>query len=417
MVSHRTPPTSARCDFMPSDTTSTDRLEQRLDWARDQIGVPPGASFHDIRARFFSLVEQENFVPDETLDTAFRTLRWNAEGVIDDDDPAEFLAAEERELLDAVEAFASKMFSLPVDQRRQHWAALRQRAEFALRPRTRLEALAEGLDFDVKTVDSSQGDMRLDTLTRYAMELFPLRPTARAARRYALLQTLHKEDVQPWRKAAQTLQLRHPQVTALAPEFIQQLATTGKPRRAAKAVSVQRGESSGRGGGWGLALAVCILVSFLARAAFRSSDATPSQRPHQANIERLMEEVRKSQAQLPASPPETPAEIPPFSFYPPGYTPPLPSDPPETETENPLSPFAGRERAREILQRHRAEMERIRQEREARMRQYLDRPRTPSWEPRPSGLGPVGPADGDVPPTFRPGLGKSHIPPPSGLGG
>src|SRR5690606_22671896 len=133
--------------------------------------------------------------------------------------------------LEATEAFAAKMLSFPVAQRRQQWVSLRYRAEHSLRVQTRLASLAPGLDIDATTVDSSGRDMRMETLAHYAMELFPLRPVARAARRNALLQTLLQDDIKPWRKAAKTLKVRHPQIATLAPEFIDQVAKWGQPQR------------------------------------------------------------------------------------------------------------------------------------------------------------------------------------------
>jgi hypothetical protein len=277
------------------------RLEQRLSWARDQVGVPPEAPLPEVRTRFLAAVERENFVPDESLDRAFRTLRWEAEGVIDAEDPPEFLQAEESELHDDVEAFAAKMFSWPMAERRQRWADLYRRCEYSPRLRARLERLAPGLDVELNAADESGRQMHVETLTRYAAELFPLRPAARAARRHAILGALHKDEIKPWRKAAQSLKNRNPTLAALAPDLIDQVATAGTAAKKPAAVTVRRETSPHRGTGWGLGVAACILISFIVRAAMMSSSSpsTPVNQKQNADLQRIMEQLRQNQQQAP----------------------------------------------------------------------------------------------------------------------
>jgi hypothetical protein len=287
------------------------RLEQRLNWAREQVGVPEGAPLADVRARFFAAVERENFVPDEGLDRAFRTLRWEAEGVIDAEDPPEFLQAEETALYEAVEGFAAKMFSLPVDQRRQRWADLYRRCEYAPRLRVRLDRLTLGLDAEFNGQDASKGAMHATTLGRYAAELFPLRPAARAARRHAILAALYKDNIKAWRKAAQTLKSKNPKVAALAPDLIDQLATAGVPQTGPSQVTVRRNASSHRGTGWALGVALCILISFIVRAGMIASKHSSSPAPHyNLDIQRALEQARRAQQQAQPAPSPFPSAAP-----------------------------------------------------------------------------------------------------------
>jgi hypothetical protein len=281
------------------------RLEQRLNWARNQVGVSAGAPLAEVRSRFYAAVARENFVPEEALDRAFRTLRWDAEGVIEAEDPPEFLQAEECELDDAVEAFAAKMFSWPVAERRQRWAELCGRCEYAPRLRARLDRLAPGLDVELRPLDASGRQMHVETLGRYAAELFPMRPTARATRRHAILTALHKEEIRTWRKAAKSLKSEHSKLAALAPDLVEQVAAAGIPHRGLSKVTVQTEKSPHRGTRWGLAVAACILISFFIRAGLISTNS--SSRPQNQNlpvdVQRTFEQLRQQpQLREPLSP-------------------------------------------------------------------------------------------------------------------
>jgi hypothetical protein len=254
------------------------------------------------------------------LDRAFRTLRWEAEGVIDAEDPPEFVKTEEERLYEDVETFAGEMFTLPLAERRQRWAEIYRRAEHSLRVRARLDALAAGLDVDLNAVEDSARAMHVNTLARYAMELFPQRPTARAVRRHALLEALHQDDMKPWRQAAQTLKKKHPQLAALAPELIDQVAVAGLPLRVAPPqVQVRRQPSSTRGTGWGLALALCVFLSFIVRAALQSTNhnsSSSSRTRSSAEIDRLLRQLQQDRSRW--QPP---------AVSPPSYLPPSDSSP------------------------------------------------------------------------------------------
>jgi hypothetical protein len=386
--------------------TFANRLDQRLDWAREQVGVAPGASLEAVRRRFLAALAKENFVPDEGLDRAFRTLRWEAEGVIDADDPPEFVKTEEQRLQEEVEKFAGEMFGLPVAERRRRWAEVYRRAEHSLRMRARLEALAPGLDADLNTVDDSARAMHVKTLARYAMELFPQRPTPRAVRRHALLQVLHKDDIKPWRQAAQRLKKKYPHLAALAPELIDQVAVAGTPPRAVqRAVQVTRQASSTRGTGWGLGLALCIFLSFIVRAAMQTSHTSPpTPRQDQTEALRLMQEVLKQQqaqnrgnASPLFSPPAAPPTAAPTGEWGPPLQPGFEAGP---YVESGSAPFSAPDGMDEIMQKHREDLDRIRQENRARM-EAMQRAASPNGSPGgPSRLQPTPPRSFNSPPGF-----------------
>ncbi len=332
---------------MTSSRAFANRLEQRLDWARDQVGVPPSASLDEVRQSFFAALEDENLTPDEILDRAFRTLRWEAEGIIDAEDPPEFLAAEECDLREEVDKFAAEMFSLPTFQRRERWSDLHQRAAYAPRLQARLEILAPGLDVDLGPLAGGDGEMHLLTLARYAMELFPLRPTARAVRRHTLLQTIHKDELKPWRKAAQALKKKYPHLAALAPELIDPLASPAStPRRSAPTAPTPRKEGSARGAWAGLALAAAIFGFFIVRAGLQSSPSPPN---------------------LPSSPFSSP-----FRYTPPDDGPIRPVTPPSSSHVD------------EILRKLREDMRRHEEERDRWMRE-VPKAQPPTWPPNRTG--------------------------------
>jgi hypothetical protein len=283
------------------------RLDQRLNWARQQVGVAPGAPLEDVRSKFLAALARENFVPDEGLDRAFRTLRWEAEGVVDSDDPPEFVQAEESELEEAVESFAATMFSWAPAERRQRWAELYRRCEYSLRHRARLDGLASGLDVVAPPPDASGREMHLATLARHVMELFPLRPTARAARRHVILTALYRDDVKPWRKAAQTLRRKNPQLAALATDLIDQLTTAGV-RKGPTQVAVRR--ETTRGTSWALGLAAAIFMVFIIGTGVlmdQRSSRSPAPAYRNVDVEQLLERLHAQQQSQPSSTPVSPA--------------------------------------------------------------------------------------------------------------
>jgi hypothetical protein len=341
----------------PSDAMER-QLDERLNWAREQLGVSAHASPDEVRTRFFAVLEQSQMAPDKTLDIAFRTLRWEAEGVIVAEEPAEFLASRERRLYELVKQFRNKMFSLPVAERRQHWCNLRRESETVPSIHLRLEALEVGLDVDLAVIENSAPSMHVAALARYATELFTLQPIARATRRGAILQSFENRELKAWRKAAQVLKKRHPQIATLAPELIDLLASGKQPSRTQRSVHVHTSRRSPRRESWALSLAVIILIAFIVRAAMIQTKISVPARSY------------GPQSPYVPWPPQTrlDSESNPWSHYP-AHAPPID--------------------VAEILKKHREELDRIRQENETRMRETLNDAPFRSADPTIIGIPPV----------------------------
>ncbi len=324
----------------PSDAMER-HLDERLNWAREQLGVSAHASPNEVRTRFFAVLEQSQMAPDKTLDIAFRTLRWEAEGVIVAEEPVEFLASRERRLCELVKQFRNTMFSLPVAERRQRWRSLQRESETVPSVLLRLDALEMGLDVDLAAIENSAPSTHVAALARYAAELFTLQPIARATRRGAILQSFDNRELKLWHKAAQVLKKRHPQIASLAPELIDPLASGKKPSRIQRAIHVHTSRRSPRRESWALSLAVIILIAFIVRAAMVQTKISVPARSY------------GPQSPYVPWPPQTrlDSESNPWSPYP-AHAPPIDVG--------------------EILKKHREELNRIRQENETRMRETLN---------------------------------------------
>ena len=70
------------------------QFDRRTTWAREQLAVSDEASPEEVRARFLNLLDEEQFVPDESVCQAFLMLRENADGISFLDAPPECVAME-----------------------------------------------------------------------------------------------------------------------------------------------------------------------------------------------------------------------------------------------------------------------------------------------------------------------------------
>jgi hypothetical protein len=162
-----------------------ERLERRLRWAAEQLGLSPEASLDEVRAAWLRRLPQEDFVPSSELRWALAALlRRQTEGGWEARADEAASAAEEQRLRSKVEAFAETFWDLPPAERRRCWQELRDRCAFAPALRARLDLLQAGLDINAGKPSS---DARVNELANCVRELFVLRPGSRARVRRDIL--------------------------------------------------------------------------------------------------------------------------------------------------------------------------------------------------------------------------------------
>jgi len=281
------------------------RSDRRLNWARRQLGVPADATPEQVQAKFLAVVEEDDFVPDESLSTAYRILRTGTGGLLEQREPKEFLLAEEETLTEEVEQFAQQMFELPMAERRRRWTELHSRSHLALRPRGRLEVLSPALKADLSAID--QNDALSVKLAGHLCELHPLLPVARAARRGQVLDQL-KNDQMISSRAVRRFQSRYADVAALDPDLLAQLV--GHPaheKQIAKATRRRRRETpvvaksrSSGGSNWWLIGVALMVMSAVGRLITLDSQ-NPTRPPptnlyshqHDEKIRRIIEDIER----------------------------------------------------------------------------------------------------------------------------
>lgn len=197
------------------------RLELRLAWARETLGVSAAATQAEVRGAFLAGLALDEFMPRETWHQAYQTLVNEFEGVTDVTEPAEFLRHEAEQLDEEVENFAVRMFSLPVEVRQREHLELCRRTLPESRTMARLEALRPGLAAD-PSVFSSNAPMCI-RLAEHLVDLSTLHPSARAARRFEIIESLGPE-ISKWETAARIFKSQQPKLAALDEPLIDQLA-------------------------------------------------------------------------------------------------------------------------------------------------------------------------------------------------
>jgi hypothetical protein len=303
------------------------RLEERLAWAREVLQVEEDAAPAEVRGKFLRDLAEQRFVPAESVSRAFQTLRFDADGIAELEDPHEFLLAEEQQLQEEVDEFARQMFRWPIDQRKRLWIQLQQRCEHALRPQARLHALAIGLKADPAAVDINAPLVK--ELAGYACQLFPLRPVARAKLRNEILSRIERSthpdsfdnsaDPQSryksvadhwtkaranWENAARVLQSRHPELAALDTQFVERLAnwtaeqkrmTKPQPAPSRRQPTVRTTQSSGRSYWW----VVALVVMFMANAMrFMGNSSDSSRYPQQPYKYKTYDQIPNLQVEV-----------------------------------------------------------------------------------------------------------------------
>lgn len=197
-----------------------ERLERRLRWAAEQLGLRPDASPEEVRAAWLRRLPAEDFVPSSELCWSLATLlRRQREGEWEARADEAATVAEEERLRVEVEAFAIEFWNLSVEERRRRWEALRDRCAFAPALRARLRLLEAGLG--VASGEQAGEDTCVVELARLVRELFFLRPGPRALARQNLVRRLQNDRA--WKVAARRLRYVNPTLAALGNDLLDKL--------------------------------------------------------------------------------------------------------------------------------------------------------------------------------------------------
>lgn len=263
-----------------------DRLQRRLRWAAEQLGLSPHASADEVRAAWLRRLPEEDFVPSSELRWALAALlRRQPEGGWEARADEAAFAAEEERLRDEVEAFAEQFWDLPADERRRRWEKLTDCCAFAPTLRARLRLLEAGLAIDPHTPSE---DARVAELASHVRELFVLRPGPRAHARQDILRRMENER-EKWKTAVRRLRYACPALASLGADLLNKLETAmPTPQRLPKRPPPPQSTASASTGGqvprW-IFIVIAVAASQIARVACDHSPPPPTMptRPWQDN--------------------------------------------------------------------------------------------------------------------------------------
>lgn len=291
-------------------TTGEDRVvADREAWARSTLEIDADATTETVRRTIVERIGQSDFVPPRSWREAITLLG---------DRPAPstdcFDGDRSRELAEEVSLFAENFFALSVEERKQRWLTLRERAEGLPAIEVRLERLGPGLGVDLTTLEQGPGDEfegYVRDLGRFVGRLFVASPGERARlRREWLAENGRDRRLRP---AIRRLSEAHQDVAELDPEFVRARPSTGsvivepstvdrETRRAYQPVQTAASDVGGGSSGWGGAgIAVVVLIILrLALAVGRTSSSydPPSYKPTYApppKLEFTPDDVRRSE--------------------------------------------------------------------------------------------------------------------------
>ncbi len=197
------------------------RLARRKGWASAQLNVALDASPDQVEATFLQRLRDDDFVPDESLLTAFKTMTESDADCVLLDMPDSYRFNESLVLEEQIGAFAKEMFRCSPAERLRQWQQLRLECQDVPRMLVRLDGLKPGLALDASAhIDSPPLVRRLgDEL----LKLFVLTPTEKAVRRSEILASIENE-LPDWEDAARTLIERFPDLRELDTQFVDELA-------------------------------------------------------------------------------------------------------------------------------------------------------------------------------------------------
>ena len=255
-----------------------ERLDRRLRWAAEQLGLSPNASLDEVRAAWLRRLPEEDFVPSSELRWALAALlrrpsegRWEAR--------ADELAAgaEEQRLRGEVEAFAELFWEFLPKERRRCWQELMERCAFAPALRARLHLLEAGLNC-VSVINETNEYPRVVELAGYVRALFVLRPGPRARARHEIHCRMECER-KAWRSDAQYLRLTRPSLASLGNDLLDKIATGPPiPKQLPQKPPPQPAEAKAvKTGGYGCIWVIIFVIASTIRVL--TSDNKPSSRP------------------------------------------------------------------------------------------------------------------------------------------
>jgi hypothetical protein len=252
-------------------------------WAAAQLELAPDAAPAQARAALVRQLIDDDFVPRYRTQQAALFLLQPATG-------AELLLRqgqahhdEEDRLRIEVDEFAAEFFKAEVPDRHRRWQQLREECAFCPRLSNRLESLRNGLGVTLPQTD----DKLLNDLIRYIAESFPSGLTGKAVRRLELLKPI--EDLTVWRWIVERVaRLEHelPDVMALAPDLVSDLASWEKRLRPRRVTGVRRviveSEPAGQrkpvlSRGW---IVLAVLMGVVWGALNRSDNPRPYSTPY-----------------------------------------------------------------------------------------------------------------------------------------
>lgn len=204
--------------------TDPERLERRLRWAAEQLGLSPDASLDEVRAAWLRRLPAEEFVPSSELRWALAALlRRPSEGGWEARADEAASVTEEEKLRGEVEMFAEQLWDFPAEERRRRWDELSDRCAFAPALRARLRLLEVGLE-NVPMPNEGEEKAHTIELAGHLCELFVLRPRTRTCARHALLLRM-EADKEEWKHAARRLRRAYPKLAALGNDLLDKITT------------------------------------------------------------------------------------------------------------------------------------------------------------------------------------------------
>ena len=206
--------------------TSPPWQSEARQWARFVLDAPEDFDAAQPHQLLLARLKEAEFVPVAQWEEAGRMLVDDEFAPQPDQDLGyPFFFAFEGRLHGVMSQFVADFFQLAPDERRKKWEFLSERSKFAPALRWHLGHLKPGLDATLPA--DPTGDKYVDELIDHLRRTFPLPPPLRAAYNQAFLWRVAREP-KPWPKAVKRLQRRHPSLTALQPEFFNQIGNRSK---------------------------------------------------------------------------------------------------------------------------------------------------------------------------------------------
>lgn len=248
--------------------------------AAGALGLAPDAGPDAGRAAFLSRLADDDFVPPAAVREAAAALG----AVPNSPGPRPALeAAAESALAAEVERFGADYWSVSPADRRARWDELTARAT----PFPRLAGRLAGLEVGLDVVPPAPSDEKEAALAAAVVELYPLKPAARATRRPYLLREVGSAADQ--RTAARSLRDSHPEFRDLDHGLLEGLTMRRPPAEPIRLAPVRRRRddepepaatgSDGRNWLW-ILIPICVaFCSGVTRQAGRHDSSVPSSPP------------------------------------------------------------------------------------------------------------------------------------------